>query len=221
VKRKQLLVATVATVSVLAITSCSLPTSGGGGESPNPSATDGYTVADAAALIGAATLVSTTPTTEKPEELTQFLANLKTTQKYPKQPKVDVGFKGDTIVDYSVSAKGSGGAICFIVQADTETLKTEGKEKFWSVYAEPATSEEAKDPLILAGGGVKTCDEVKKVTAEIKLTTEQRQQASANTASMVSNAFNGVPFSGLTAGGIRLFDNFRAAASQQTENPQP
>lgn len=166
---------------------------------------------DATAVVGTATLLQQIPDGKDPKLVAKFQENLKQSVN-SKTPKVDVGFKGNTLVSYTVGKQGSGEPACV-------TIKPEGEatQATWAGLSAPTNNIQGSSPLIIIKQGISDCKAAFAEFDTIKNDPQKRAEVNNASITLVAEAYNSIPFVGLTPGGLALWDNIRILSGQASQ----
>lgn len=204
-----------AVCAVTALAACGSGPSGGGTASPSPSV-GGLSAGDAAAIVGAATVLQQVPMPEG-NKVATFLSDLAVTVKTPDDPKVQLGYPGNQLVTYMVSKEGAKSPTCATVRS------TDGKptQDTWSAYYSPDPGGDSKLGMLVLAPKIVSCEDAKKVADEVG--TDEKRRNEVNTASirLLSESFNQLPYSKLDTASLQLLDSLRAGAASASANPSP
>lgn len=157
---------------------------------------------DALAILGVFAIARQAP--DSPSALVSFGSQLKNAQNNPTQTAIDMGIRGDNLIDYVFSSKGLAAPVCFAVAPATLAGQS-AKQRDWVLYIEPKSKKFSA--LVLLGQGILNCQQA--AIAATQMPNNTRDKISSISRNVINSAILTIPSYMLTKEGNFLFDEAR------------
>lgn len=160
--------------------------------------TEQYNAVDSMAILGAFAIASQVPQ-KTGLALNKFIAKLENAKKNPYKSSLDVGVKGNKLVDYALTPEGFANLICFAVEAPIIEGQSP-KQPTWVISLEFTPKD--KLPLVAIMMGVISCDQAKLAAKTTKY--KDRVTTSEVSRLVLGEAILKIPPTFLTKIGLQL-----------------